>query len=192
MRERQKTQSGDEIQPAQHKLPRTGKPGDRLVFWGSLLLMGWALYELGVRLEAAWPPLRMFIDMAIGEHIPLDRVMRYVDFSILTMPLYLLGCALLGVFSFAFRKHALAAFVFVPLAVTAIFAGTQIDGLFSIGLLKAVKAIPPALVAAGYITNITLLIYCRHIQKKNFKSLGMPAEQPEDPPDAQPPLDLMV
>jgi hypothetical protein len=184
MRERQKTQSGDAIQPAQHRPPKPGKPGDRLVFWGSLLLLVWALYELSVRLEAAWPPLKMFIDMAIGERIPLPRVMRYVDFSIFTMPLYLLGCVLLGALSFVFRKRPFAAVVFVPLAITAIFVGTQIDGLFSIGLLKAVKAIPPALVTAGYITNITQLLYCRHMQKKNLKNTGMPAEQQETPPDA--------
>jgi hypothetical protein len=140
----------------------TQKPGDRLLFWGSLLLAAWSLYELATRMEAAWPPIKMFINMAVGEQIPIVSVMKYIDFSILLMPLYLTGCLVLGILCFALRKRPFAAAVLMPAAVAAAVAGYRIGGLFSFGLLNAARAIPLLLVLLGFAVNTVRLICGRY------------------------------
>ena len=76
----------------------------RSLFWDALILLALSVYELCVRLDAMWGPLKMFVNMAVGEGIPLRRVVTYVDITIFYVPLYMLLCAVVALCALASRR----------------------------------------------------------------------------------------
>jgi len=71
----------------------------------ALILIALSVYELLTRLDAMSKPLQMFIDMAIGERIPLERVVKYVDMTIFAVPLYMVGCIICALFALITSKR---------------------------------------------------------------------------------------
>ena len=71
----------------------------KALFWDALALLLLSGYELCIRLDAMWGPLKMFVNMAIGERIPLSRVLTYVDYTIFYTPLYMFFCMLLALWA---------------------------------------------------------------------------------------------
>lgn len=61
-------------------------------------------YEFCTRVDAMSKPLKMFWNMAVGEGIPLPRVVTYVDISIFEVPLYLLCSTALGIWALWARR----------------------------------------------------------------------------------------
>ena len=76
----------------------------RALFWDSLVLLLLSCFELFIRLDAMWGPLKMFILMAVGEAIPLVKVFTYVDFTVFYAPLYMLGCVVLSLWTLCSRR----------------------------------------------------------------------------------------
>lgn len=81
-----------------------GRSISRALFWVAAALFLLSAYELAVRLDAMWGPLKMFVNMAIGERIPLSRVWTYVDITVFYVPLYMLGCAALALWGLICRR----------------------------------------------------------------------------------------
>ncbi len=67
--------------------------GKWLFLWAAALA-ALSVYEFCTRLDAMWGPLQMFVRMAIGEQIPLERVVRYVDMRIFLVPFFMVLCFL--------------------------------------------------------------------------------------------------
>ncbi len=76
----------------------------RALMWDALILLALSAYEFATRVDAMWGPLKMFVRMAIGEHIPVERVAQYVDYHIFTAPLFLLLCLVLALLTLAARR----------------------------------------------------------------------------------------
>ncbi len=124
--------------------------GRRMLFWGAFLLIVWAAYELFIRVDAMIKPVGMFIRMAIGERVPLDRVLReYVDWSILEVPLFLLGCVVLGLFALMTRKKALMGFAVIALSIVVAFYSMGKTSLLSPSIWQKLKLLPLVLIMAG-------------------------------------------
>lgn len=77
----------------------------------SLALMLTSLWEICIRLDAMYAPLRMFFSMAFGEEIPFRTAMNYFDHSIFEAPLWLAGCILLSVLAIALTSRRTGAFL---------------------------------------------------------------------------------
>lgn len=76
----------------------------RALFWSAALLLALSAYGLATRLDAMVGPLRMFVNMAVGEHIPLGRALRYVEWDILLPPLYQLLCGVVALTALFVRR----------------------------------------------------------------------------------------
>ena len=77
-------------------------------------------WEISVRFDAMYRPIRMFFDMARGEGITLSAAMTYFDWGMFAVPAYLLACALTGLLALAAPgRRAVSA---VLLALSAILA----------------------------------------------------------------------
>ena len=88
-----------------------------------LLISGW---EISVRLDAMYGPLKMFFSMAFGENIPFSIAMSYFDISLFEAPLWLLGCILVGLISLFLARRPGASFAILPLsAVLAVYGLTR-------------------------------------------------------------------
>lgn len=87
----------------------------RAMLWDALILFAVSAYEFATRVDAMWGPLKMFVRMAVGERIPLERVAQYVDYSIFAAPLFLLLCAVLAAAAlFARRSRRGCAWLLLP------------------------------------------------------------------------------
>ena len=115
----------------------------RAMLWDALILLALAVYELMTRLDAMWGPLKMFVNMAVGEHIPARRVLtQYVDWQIFVVPLFMLGCAILAVWAlFARRSRRGCAWLLLPCAVMTALGFTLDVTLFG-QLVQVVKLLP--------------------------------------------------
>lgn len=91
--------------------------GRSCTFVSSLALLALSGWELSIRLDAMYRPLKMFFDMAVGEGIPLDDAMRYFDFGLFEAPLWLLLCILAALITLCFAHRPKSAVVTLPLSV---------------------------------------------------------------------------
>lgn len=121
----------------------------RAMLWDALILLALAVYELLTRLDAMWGPLKMFVNMAIGEHIPVRRVLtQYVDWQIFVVPLFMLGCIILAVWAlFARRSRRGCAWLLLPCAAMTVLGFTLELTLFG-QLVQVVKLLPLVLLLA--------------------------------------------
>lgn len=123
--------------------------GRRMVFWGALLLFGWAVYELSVRIQemVTWlgPVFKLVMD---GKITVLDYFNR-VDWARLHTHLFLLGCILLALFALLTRRRPLMSLLTVFLAVLMGLYSLQKTPLMSVDLWQKLKLIPLILIALG-------------------------------------------
>ena len=114
----------------------------RAMLWAALILLALSVYEVATRMDAMWGPLKMFVNMAVGERIPLNRVMLYVDMSIFHTPLFMLGCAILAVWAlFARRSRRASAALILPAAVLTALGFTLRLTLFG-EMVRTLKLLP--------------------------------------------------
>ena len=141
----------------------------RAMLTAALILFALSVYEVCTRMDAAWIPLKMFVNMAIGEHIPLKRVLTYVDMRAFTPSLYMLGCAVLAVWAlFARRSRRACAVLLIPCIAMTVLGFTMRLSIFG-ELVKTLKMLP--------LTALTVLCFLQVILR--------PRKIPE--PDALPP-----
>lgn len=76
----------------------------RWMLYMALLITLINAYDFCTRVDAMSKPLKMFWNMAVGEGIPLPRVITYVDITIFEVPLYLLCSMALGVWAIWARR----------------------------------------------------------------------------------------
>ena len=89
----------------------------RAIFWDALILLGLSCFDLFTRIDAMWGPLKMFVNMAVGERIPVSRALGYVDYTIFYAPLFMLGCALLALWALlSHRTRRVCAMMLLPAA----------------------------------------------------------------------------
>ena len=146
--------------------------GRRMLFWGALLLIAWAGYEFSTRLDAMNRPLAMYYQMAVGENVGLSAALKYVDWEILRIPGFLLGCMVLGFLAFLSRKKALLALIIIPLCVLAALYTVGAKTLFSPDLWSLLKLLPLLLMALGGLINLALHFVRRSRRRKVTRSTG--------------------
>lgn len=115
---------------------------------GALSLTLYCAYDLYTRLDAMLPVLNMFIRMWIGEKIPFARAVRYIDFGIFALPLFLFLGMLLGLLTLLFARKKGVPLLIMHLALAAF--GFAIRFLGVNGLLPVLRAVPALLCLLSY------------------------------------------
>ena len=145
----------------------------RAMLTAAVILFTLSIYEICTRMDAAWIPLKMFVNMAVGERIPLTRVLTYVDMRAFTPSLYMLGCAILAVWAiFARRSRRACAVLLIPCIVMTAVGFTMRLSIFG-ELVKTLKMLP--------LTAMTLLCFLQVIPRPR-----KPQEPAALPPSAHP------
>ncbi|MBQ9301436.1 MAG: hypothetical protein IJ214_13105 [Clostridia bacterium] len=126
----------------------------RALFWDALILLALSCFELFTRLDAMWGPLKMFVNMAIGESVPLSRAVTYVDFTIFHTPLYMLGCAALALWTLLSRRtRRVCAMLILPAAaLTAVGFALRLT-LFG-ELTRTLKMLPLVILLALCVLHV--------------------------------------
>lgn len=123
--------------------------GKKLLFWGALLMIGWAAYELYIRVDAMIRPLGMFFRMWIGEKIPFDRAVTYIDWKILEIPGYLALCVLLGLTAMLGRRKPLVWVLTMLLSVAFAVFSVGFSALLAPTFWQLLKLLPLVLLFLG-------------------------------------------
>lgn len=128
----------------------------------AILLLALSAYELITRVDAMWGPLKMFIDMAVGEGISFTRAAAYVDIAVLEVPFYMLLCTLLSLFSLLTIRTRKGAYVLFPcslaLGVWGLFVQMSLLG----ELIRYAKVLPLLVMSVLYIA--LLLVQRAHLR----------------------------
>ena len=143
-----------------------------MLFWGALLLIAWAGYELSTRVDAMSRPLAMYFQMAVGEKSGRSAALKYVDWEILRIPGFLLGCLLLGILALLSRRKALLALAVIPLCVLAALFTTGAKTLFSPDIWSMLKLLPVLLITLGASINLALYFFMSSRRSKVMPNTG--------------------
>lgn len=144
--------------------------GRRMLFWGALILVVWAAYELFVRVDAMALPLGMFFRMWFGEKVPFGRAITYVDWRILETPGLLVLCILLGVIALSTRRKVKMGLVIIPLSVLMGFVLVGVRGLITPNIWQTLKLLPLILMVLGSL--FSLIFHYAFLSKQ--KKRGIP------------------
>ncbi len=142
--------------------------GKRLLFWGALVLVLWAAYELYIRVDAMIRPLGMFFRMWIGEKVPINRAVTYIDWKILEIPGYLALCVLLGVYVLLGRKKIATWVIALVLSVALAVLSAGLSALLAPSLWQMLKLTPLVLIFLGAL----LRLIAHNSIKKRHKARG--------------------
>ena len=104
--------------------------GKGALILGCLALFFVSLWEVCIRLEAMYAPIKMFFSMALGENIPLSAAMNYFDFSILEAPVWLLSCMLFSLLALFLSSRPMGIAFIIPLSLFLSLYGLTREGTF--------------------------------------------------------------
>ncbi len=153
--------------------------GRQMVFWGAILLLGWAVYELAIRFEEMVTWLSPVYSLVIDDKISWLDYFGRVNWMRLQTHLFLLICALFALYALLARKNLIACLIAIPIAIILGIFSLGSTPLMSANLWQKLKMIPLVLIAVG---SLLRLISNRQKKKAQATQAGEPArKQPYDP-----------
>lgn len=150
------------------------KTGRKMVFWGGLLLTLWALMDLFSQSAllsstiqgSTW---RAYQDGALT----LQQFVQYLPWNTLWVPLFLLGCAILGIVALCTSRRPAVFMLLFMASLAALYVVLQTPKLFSwLGLsalwrvVNVAKIVSLALVAVGSALSLAAIRYFRHRRRE--------------------------
>ncbi len=140
--------------------------GRRMLFWGAVIILIWAAYELYIRVDAMARPLGMFFKMWTGEKVPFSRALTYVDWGILEIPFYLLLCVFLGAFSVVLRRKPALWVTLLFVAPGFAFYSLGVKNVLMPNLWQMIKLLPLLLLFVGSLLSLIAFMVLSQKQKK--------------------------
>lgn len=162
------------------------RSGRRLVFWGSIILMGWALYEFVVMFTAMRGLIVSIFEISADAQYPISKaisiMLKNSGKEFLTL-LFLLVCILFGLYALLSRKRPVLSFVTIPVSILLAIYALGLSPLMGINLLQKLKMIPFVLIALG--AGICFVFAIKHRQSRRNQTQQpkgpLPQHQPYDP-----------
>ncbi len=136
----------------------------------ALVLLILSGYEFISRADAMWGPLKMFVNMAVGEGIPLERAATYVDVGIFEVPGFMLLCMLLSLLAIGTIRTRRGCYVLLPLSAALMVWGFFVQMSLLGELIRFVKILPLFLLCVLFIMGISL-------QRRQHKALRERAQR---------------
>ncbi|NLX82559.1 MAG: hypothetical protein GXZ04_01885 [Clostridiales bacterium] len=128
--------------------------GRRMVFWGALFLLAWAVYELSIRFDEMliWvsPVYKLVQD---GKITIIDYLSR-LPWQKLHTHAFLLLCALFSLYALVARRGLIAGIISIPVAVLLIIFSLGSTNLLGANLWQKLKMLPLVLIGAGNILKV--------------------------------------
>jgi len=157
--------------------------GRRMVFWGALSLMGWALYEFVVMFNAMYGLILSIFEISADAEYPVSKaisiMMKNSGQQFATL-LFLLCCVLLGLYALLTRRHPVALFLTVPLCVLFSLYTLGRTPLASANLLQKLKLLPFILIGVGCLISSVFSLRRRTARNRKNQDPPPPA-RPYDP-----------
>ena len=141
--------------------------GKSTLIIASLALMIISLWEICVRLDAMYTPVKMFFSMASGEGIPLSSAMNYFDWTILESPLWLMGCILIALISIALSSRPKGGFFLLPAALSMALYGLTREVSFLADFWRLIQPALLLIISALSMLNLILLPFGRKRRRKD-------------------------
>ena len=141
----------------------------RYLLYTAIIVILISAYELSTRIDAMWAPLKMFWNMAVGEKIPLSRAIKYVDWSILKVPLYLLAGIVLGLCALWARRTVRGCALMILPSLALCVLGFMLPLTTLGGWVQPVRMLPMLLLCVLSFLGVIV-------------SLAHRPHKPEDPP----------
>lgn len=141
--------------------------GRRMLFWGAVIILVWAAYELYIRVDAMARPLGMFFKMWAGEKVPFSRALTYIDWGILEIPFYLMLCVLLGIIGILLRKKPVLWVMLLFVAPGFAFYSFGVQNVLMPSLWQMIKLLPLLLLFVGSLLSLIAFIMFSKKQKKH-------------------------
>ena len=123
--------------------------GRRMVFWGALLLLFWAVYELSIRFQEMVTWFGPVVQLARDGKITLSDYFSRFDWIRLQTHFFLLGCVLLALFALITRGRVWPRVPVIFLCVLMGLYSLQKTSLISADLWQKLKLTPLVLIALG-------------------------------------------
>ena len=136
----------------------------------ALVLLGLSAYELITRVDAMWGPLKMFVNMAVGEKIPLDRVAQYVDMSIFEAPAFMLLCALTALIALMTVRTRRGSMILLPVCLLLSVWGVFVQMSLLGELTRYVKITPLLVMSVLFVIHL-------YLQRVNRRELRKSAQR---------------
>lgn len=137
----------------------------------SLTLMLLSVWEICIRLDAMYAPLKMFFSMAFGEGIPFRTAMNYFDYSIFEAPLWLTGCIVLSVLAIALPSRRTGAFLVTLFALAMALYGLGRESAVFVDFWRLMQ---PALLLMMTVLSAVQLITLPRRRKKRRQEEASP------------------
>ena len=128
--------------------------GRQMVFWGAVLLFGWAVYELSIRFDEMliWlTPVNALV--RDGKISWLDYLQR-VNWAKLQTHLFLFVCALFALYALLARKNLIACLIAIPIAILLAIFSLGSTALLTASIWQKLKLIPLVLIAFGSVLRL--------------------------------------
>lgn len=136
----------------------------------ALVLLALSAYEFISRVDAMWGPLKMFVSMAAGEGISLQRAAKYVDISIFETPCFMLLCMLLSLFAMLCIRKRSAGYVLLPFSLALTVWGIFVQMSLLGELIRFVKVLPLLMMSVLFAAGI-------YLQRKQLRALRARAQR---------------
>lgn len=135
----------------------------------ALVLLGLSGYELISRLDAIQGPLKMFVNMAVGEKIPLERVVTYVDVRVFEAPVFMLLSIIAALLALLLRTSRRGCFLLLPVSAALTVWGTFLQLSLLGELIRFIKVLPLLILA---VLSATVLI-AQSVQRRRLRSRAL-------------------
>ncbi|MBR5230754.1 MAG: hypothetical protein IKW00_00715 [Clostridia bacterium] len=140
------------------------------VILDALVLLALSVYELISRVDAMWGPLKMFVNLAVGEKIPLDRVALYVDMGIFEAPAFMFLCALTAVIALLTVKTRRGSMILLPVCLILSVWGVFVQMSLLGELIRYVKIMPLLVMSVLFVIHL-------HLHRVNRRELRKSAQR---------------
>lgn len=123
----------------------------------SLLLMLVSLWEICIRMDAMYKPLKMFFSMAVGEGIGPAAAMSYFDYAIFEAPIWLAGCILISVLSLALSSRPKGGLILLPVSLAMALYGLTREASFLTDIWRLIQ--PALLLIISALSTLNLFLH---------------------------------
>lgn len=136
----------------------------------ALVLLALSLYEFISRVDAMWGPLKMFVNMAVGEGISFERAASYVDIGIFEVPGFMLLCIILSLLAMLCIRKRWVGYVLLPVSLSLMVWGFFVQMSLLGEMVRFVKVLPLLVMSVLFMLGICL-------QRRQYKALRARAQR---------------
>lgn len=151
-----------------------------MVFWGALALVAWSFYELAIRFEEMVTWLSPVFSLVSDGKITFWDYLSRLEWARLRTHVFLVICALFGVFALLTRRRPIAGLISIPICILLILFSLGSTPLMAASIWQKFKLIPAALILFG-----NLLIFISNVRRAKKPQAGANqlshTTQPYDP-----------